>query len=174
MSSDIRAVIIIAAYVLLASHGSGSKGTTTALGGKVNGTTSMTVPPYITTYNALASKNFTNITGVNVKILYTGPAVVNGAVAGVNAILLINAQQYGIKASNVLVEVDPAITDPKYAELAIEGLQKLISLDIDLEELDKEAKMVEAKIRDMLKNVKDTHEQYNNTAESTSGPSMYA
>lgn len=74
----IIAVIIIAAYVLLSSHGSGSKGTTTALGGEVNGTTSMTIPPYITTYNALASKNFTNITGVNVKIQYTGPAVVNG------------------------------------------------------------------------------------------------
>ncbi len=97
-----------------------------------------------------------------------------GAVAGVNAIILINAQQYGIKAANILVEVDPAITDPKYAELAIEGLQKLIELNIDLEELDKEAKLVEAKIRDMLKNVKDTHEQYETTAENTSGPSMYA
>ncbi|MCL5786765.1 MAG: PAC2 family protein [Candidatus Marsarchaeota archaeon] len=100
--------------------------------------------------------------------------IAEGAVAGVNAILLINAQQYGIKAANVLVEVDPAITDPKYAELAIEGLQKLMPLDIDLDELDKEAKLVEAKIRDMLKNVKESHEQYNNTAESTSGPSMYA
>ena len=96
------------------------------------------------------------------------------AAMGGNAILLINAQQYGIKAANVLVEVDPAITDPKYAELAIEGLQKLMPLDIDLDELDKEAKLVEAKIRDMLKNVKESHEQYNNTAESTSGPSMYA
>ncbi len=71
-------VIIIVAYVLLSSHGSGSKSTTTVIGREINGTTSMTIPPYITTYNALASKNFTNITGINVKIQYTGPAVVNG------------------------------------------------------------------------------------------------
>ena len=74
----IIAVIIIVAYVLLSGHGSSSKSTTTATGGEINGTTSMTVPPYITTYNALASKNFTNITGVDVKVQYTGPAVVNG------------------------------------------------------------------------------------------------
>jgi uncharacterized protein len=109
------------------------------------------------------------------KAVSSGMKPINeGAVAGVNAIILVNAEQYGIKAANVLVEVDPAITDPKYAELAIQGLQKLMNLDIDLDELDKEAKLVEAKIRDMLKNVKDTHEQYNSTAESTSGPSMYA
>ena len=74
----IVAVIIIVAYVLLSSHGSSSKSTTTATGGEINGTTSMTIPPYITTYNSLASKNFTNITGVDVKIQYTGPPEVNG------------------------------------------------------------------------------------------------
>ncbi len=101
--------------------------------------------------------------------------IAEGAVAGVNAILLINAGLYGISASNVLVEVDPAIMDPKYAELAIQGLQKLIELNIDLTALDKEAKIVEAKIREMLKNVKDTHAQYANAADTAaSGPSMYA
>lgn len=74
----IVAVMIIVAYVLLSGHGSGAKITTTITGGKVNGTTSMTVPPYITAYNALASKNFTNITAANVKIQYTGPSVVGG------------------------------------------------------------------------------------------------
>ena len=68
----IIAVVLIVAYVLISSHGSGSKSAATAAGGEINGTTSMTIPPYITTYNALASKNFTNITGVNVKIQYTG------------------------------------------------------------------------------------------------------
>lgn len=71
-------VVIIVAYVLLSSHGSSSKSTTTATGGEINGTTSMTIPPYITTYNALASNNFTNITGVDIKIQYTGPAEVDG------------------------------------------------------------------------------------------------
>ena len=69
-------VVIIVAYVLISSHGSGSKSTTTVTGGEINGTTSMTIPPYITTYNALASNNFTNITGVDIKIQYTGPAEV--------------------------------------------------------------------------------------------------
>ena len=100
--------------------------------------------------------------------------IAEGAVAGVNAILLINAPQYGIEASNVLVEVDPAIMDPKYAELAIQGLQKLIELNIDLKDLDNEAKIVEAKIREMLKNAKESHEQYSKAAGISEGPSMYA
>ncbi len=96
-----------------------------------------------------------------------------GVVSGVSAALLINAAEFKIPAFDILVEVNPSITDPKYAEIAIEGLNKVLGIDIDLSELDKEAKIVEAKIREMLSKVKNTHEQYASSSEST-GPSMYA
>ncbi len=98
-----------------------------------------------------------------------------GVVAGVGAVLMTNAYQYNVSSMNILIEVNPQIMDPKYAELAITGLNKIIDIDIDLNDLDAEAKQVEFKIRDMLKKMKESPEHYNKAAEATgSGPSMYA
>jgi uncharacterized protein len=95
-----------------------------------------------------------------------------GVVAGVSAELLVNSQALKLPVMDILVEVDPSITNPKYAELAITGLNKLLDIDIDLSELDKEAKEVEEKIKEMMKKVKDSHEHYSGGEET--GPSMYA
>lgn len=96
-----------------------------------------------------------------------------GVVAGVGAVLMINSEQYDVESMNILVEVNPQIMDPKYAENALIGLNKIIDINIDLKDLDEEAKKVEAKIRDMLKKMKESPEHYENAAEAT-GPSMYA
>ncbi len=96
-----------------------------------------------------------------------------GVVAGVGAILMVNAFQYNVTSMNIMIEVNPQVMDPKYAEMAITGLNKIIDIDIDLKDLDEEAKEVEIKIRDMLKKMKDSPEHYSKAAEAT-GPSMYA
>ncbi|MDE1860986.1 MAG: proteasome assembly chaperone family protein [Candidatus Micrarchaeota archaeon] len=96
-----------------------------------------------------------------------------GVVAGVGAILMTNSEQFNVISANILVEVNPQLMDPKYAEIAIEGLNKIIGTNIDLKALDEEAKVVEAKIKEMLKKMKESPEHYNNAAEAT-GPSMYA
>jgi uncharacterized protein (TIGR00161 family) len=83
----------------------------------------------------------------------------DGMIAGISASLLNYSSDFGIPVLDVLVEVNPSITDPKYAELAITGLNKLMNMKIDLEELDKEAKLVEVKIKDMLKKLKEHQEQ---------------
>lgn len=102
-------------------------------------------------------------------------AIDAGVVAGVGAVLMTNAYQYKVSSMNILVEVNPQIMDPKYAELAITGLNKIIDIEVDLKDLDAEAKAVEAKIRDMLKKMKESPEHYNKAAEVTgTGPSMYA
>ena len=65
--------------------------------------------------------------------------------------------------------------DPINAEKAIKGLNKILDINIDLTELDKEAKEVESNIKEMLKKVKDSHDNYaasDNVSEQ--GPSMYA
>ncbi len=96
-----------------------------------------------------------------------------GVVAGVGAVLMTNSQQFNVESMNILVEVNPQIMDPKYAETALIGINKIIDINIDLKDLEEEAKVVETKIRDMLKKMKETPEHYNKAAEAT-GPSMYA
>ena len=95
-----------------------------------------------------------------------------GVIAGVSALLITNAKDLEIPTTNLLVEVNPVLMDPKYAETAIEGLQKLIGLKIDLSELEDEAKEVESRVRDMLKKAKDSHAHYNNAQEEVGPPSV--
>ncbi len=97
----------------------------------------------------------------------------DGVVAGVSAIILANSTVLDIPIANLLVEVNPEMTDPKYAEIALSGLNKIIDINIDLKELDKEAKLVEAKIRQMVKKANLSHESYKKATDAT-GPSMYA
>lgn len=81
-----------------------------------------------------------------------------GIIAGISASLLLYSKEYNIPSFDILVEVNPAIMDPKYAEVAIAGLNKLVGIDIDLKELHKEAVLVETKIKDMLKKMRE-HQQ---------------
>ncbi len=96
-----------------------------------------------------------------------------GVIAGVSAIILSNSIVINAPIINLLVEVNPEVTDPKYAEIALTNLKKIINLDVNLEELDKEAKIVEAKIRQMVKKANLSHESYKKATDAT-GPSMYA
>jgi uncharacterized protein len=96
-----------------------------------------------------------------------------GVVAGVSALLLANSIQFDFPVIDILVQVDPMMMNPKYAVLAITNLKKLIKIDINTEELEKESKLVEAKVREILKKTRDSHESYKNAVDAT-GPSMYA
>lgn len=100
--------------------------------------------------------------------------VKEGVIAGVNALLVVGAKEFNIPTITVLVEVNPIIMDPKYAEVAINGLKKLIGIQIDLSELEQESKEVEARIRDIVKKAKDSHEHYNKATEEASGPPSIA
>jgi len=96
-----------------------------------------------------------------------------GVVAGVSALLLANSLEFGIPVIDILVQVDPTVMDPEYAVVAIENVKKVINMNISVEELDKEAKLVEARVKDILKKARDSHESYKNAVDAT-GPSMYA
>ncbi|MGC8662207.1 MAG: proteasome assembly chaperone family protein [Candidatus Micrarchaeia archaeon] len=117
----------------------------------------------VTADQNLASK----ATGNNIK------PIKEGVIAGVSAIILSNSSIIDVPVINLLVEVNPEITDPKYAEIALTNLKKIIDIDINLDELEKEAKIVEAKIRQMVKKANISHESYKKATEAT-GPSMYA
>ncbi len=100
-------------------------------------------------------------------------AVVEGVSAGVSALLLFESASEGVPDINLLVPIDPTVIDPKYAETAITGINKLLNLNIDVTELEKEAKEVEDKIQTMLKKSKETHDNYKD-AVNRGSPSMYA
>lgn len=96
-----------------------------------------------------------------------------GVATGVNALLLVKSTLDNMDDINIMVPIQPNIIDPMYAEIAIQSLNKLMNLNIDVTELDKEAKMVEAKIKDIINKHKEMHDNYKRTVEE-SGPSMYA
>jgi uncharacterized protein len=97
-----------------------------------------------------------------------------GVIAGVSALLITGAKEFQIPTVDVLVEVNPLIMDPKYAETAIQGLSKLLGIKIDVEELEKEAKEVESKVRDMMKKAKDSHEHYSKATDEMGEPPSIA
>ncbi len=99
--------------------------------------------------------------------------IAEGVSTGVGAMLLLRSTLEGLDNINVMVSVQPGIVDPIYAETAITCLNKLMKLNIDIGDLDKEAKAVEAKISEIINKHKESHESYKNAA-SDLGPSMYA
>ncbi len=99
--------------------------------------------------------------------------IVEGVSTGVSALLLVRSKADNLDNINLMVPVQPGIIDPGYAESAILCLNKLMELDIDVSDLDKEAKEVEAKISEIINKHKESHESYKN-AVGDSGPSMYA
>ncbi|MCL5239292.1 MAG: PAC2 family protein [Candidatus Marsarchaeota archaeon] len=99
--------------------------------------------------------------------------VKEGVIAGVSALLITGAKEFNIPTLDLLVEVNPLIMDPKYAEVAISGLSKLLGIKVDTAELETEAKEVEARVSEMLKKAKESHEHYSKTGEET-GPPSYA
>lgn len=96
-----------------------------------------------------------------------------GVATGVSALLLARSTIDGLPDTNIMVPIEQAIINPKYAKSAIESLKKLMKLSIDTSDLDKEAKLVEEKIREIIKKHAESHDTYKKTVEGT-GPSMYA
>ena len=96
-----------------------------------------------------------------------------GVSTGVSALMMLFSTQSKMADINVLIPVNPAILDPKYAELAIASLNKLLKLNVDIEELDKEAKTVESKLRDLLKRSKDMQDAHKRAIDQA-GPPTYA
>ena len=99
--------------------------------------------------------------------------VEEGVATGVSALLLMKSAMDKIQDTNIMVPVQQSIIDPMYAEIAIQSLNKMLHLNIDVAELDKEAKMVEAKIKTLISKHKESLESHKKAVDDT-GPSMYA
>jgi uncharacterized protein len=96
-----------------------------------------------------------------------------GVATGVSALLLTRAVLGDMPDISILVPTDPNIIDPAYAEIVINAINKLMGLNIDVTELEKEAKEIEARVREVMKKNRETHDTYKKAVEGA-GPSMYA
>ncbi len=94
-----------------------------------------------------------------------------GVAAGIGALMLMYASLDDIDDINVLVPVNPQVIDPRYAELAIKSINRVLKLSIDTDELEKEAGIVEERIKNILKRSKETKDS---VGSKEAGPSMYA
>ncbi len=94
-----------------------------------------------------------------------------GVAAGVSALMLMYASMEGMDDINILVPVNPQVIDPRYAEVAISAINRILGLAIDTSELDKEAAVVEERIKSILKRSREAKEPYE---KKEAGPSMYA
>lgn len=101
--------------------------------------------------------------------------IVDGVSAGVSAILITDAiaDKKPIPITNILVPVDQSIVDPRYAELAIKSIDRLLGLKIDVSELETEAKEVEEKVQELLKKSKESHEEYKKISGTGGDDKMY-
>jgi uncharacterized protein len=115
---------------------------------------------------ASTKKSLEKIASVNLKTIGEGVA------AGVSALLLMYSSLDNLDDINLLIPVDQQIIDPRYAEIAIKSLNKILGLNIDVDELEKEAVAVEERIKDVLKKSKESKESILKGGDS--GPSMYA
>ncbi|HVC57987.1 MAG TPA: PAC2 family protein [Candidatus Acidoferrales bacterium] len=95
-----------------------------------------------------------------------------GVVTGITALLLKKSALDGFPDTSIMVPLDQNMANPKYAKVAIEALNSLLGLGIDTEELTKEAKEMEEKLKELMKRHAETHESYKKAIDE--GPSMYA
>ncbi|MDE1833256.1 MAG: proteasome assembly chaperone family protein [Candidatus Micrarchaeota archaeon] len=95
-----------------------------------------------------------------------------GVATGITALLLKRSALDGFPDTSIMVPLDQSMANPKYAKVAIEALNSLLGLGIDTEELAKEAKEMEEKLKELMKRHAETHESYKKAIDE--GPSMYA
>jgi uncharacterized protein len=100
--------------------------------------------------------------------------VIEGVSTGVSARLILLSALDSILNITILVPVDPSIINPKCAEFAINSINKILKLNIDVTELENEAKEVDAKIRELLKKSKEMQDTHRNSIGGSGTQSMYA
>ncbi|MEM0147646.1 MAG: PAC2 family protein [Candidatus Micrarchaeaceae archaeon] len=90
--------------------------------------------------------------------------IVDGVAAGLSALLIARATIDNLSDINILVPIVPGgAVDPKYAEIALKSISKLLRIEIDLTELEAEAKAVESKTKNLIKKRKENNNPFDDS-----------
>lgn len=83
-----------------------------------------------------------------------------GVTTGVSGVLLADCATRNFPAVSLLAEAHAEYMDPRGAALVLNMLSKIINVKIDTAELLNQSKEIEGKVRQMLDQAKDVHEEY--------------
>ncbi|MEM2963209.1 MAG: PAC2 family protein [Candidatus Anstonellales archaeon] len=97
-------------------------------------------------------KRLSQIKGVSV--------IKEGATTGVAAVLLSIGAGLGYPVSSLLAEAHAEFMDPKGAAMVIEALNKLVGINVDTSELEREATEIQDKMKELIEKAKSVHNKY--------------
>ncbi|MDO8339154.1 MAG: proteasome assembly chaperone family protein [Candidatus Burarchaeum sp.] len=83
-----------------------------------------------------------------------------GVTTGVSGVLLAECATRNFPAISLLAEAHAEFMDPKGAAMVLDMLSKIINVKIDTHELLSQSKEIEGKVKQMLDQAKDVHEEY--------------
>lgn len=83
-----------------------------------------------------------------------------GVTTGVSGVLLADCATRNFPAISLLAEAHAEYMDPKGAAMVLNMLSKVINVKIDTHDLISQSKEIEGKVRQMLDQAKDVHEEY--------------
>ncbi len=96
-----------------------------------------------------------------------------GATTGVTGVLLARGAILEFPVASLLAESHEEYIDPKAASMVLEIVHGMLGIEIDTSELERESKLIENKMRDMMGKAKMAQQHYKKTESAQSLGPMY-
>jgi uncharacterized protein len=87
-----------------------------------------------------------------------------GATTGVSGILLADCATRRFPAISLLAEAHAEYMDPRGAAMVLEALSRVTSIKVDTTALEKQGKLIEDKMKQLMEQAKGAHEDYQKTS----------
>lgn len=87
-----------------------------------------------------------------------------GATTGVSGVLMADCATRKFPAVSLLAEAHAEYMDPKGAAMVLEALSRLTNTKIDTSALEKQGKLIEGKMKQLMEQAKGSHEDYEKTS----------
>jgi len=87
-----------------------------------------------------------------------------GATTGVSGILLADCATRNFPAISLLAEAHAEYMDPRGAAMVLEALSRVTSIKVDTTALEKQGKLIEDKMKQLMEQAKGAHEDYQKTS----------
>jgi len=96
-----------------------------------------------------------------------------GATTGVTGVLLARGAVEGYPVISLLAESHEGYMDPKAAAMVLEVLNQLVKINVDTSALEKEAKLIDTKVKNVMSHAKASHTEYKKVSDEGSLGPMY-
>lgn len=107
--------------------------------------------------------------GKQISKIKTVELIKEGATTGISGVLLARATIEEFPVISLLAEAHPEYMDPRAAAMVLEVLKDILRIDFETAELDKEAKIIEEKMRDIMGKAKVAQTNYSKAESDGTG-----